>query len=85
MTPRVVLSRISWAKNHMLDPQEAYLQSTDPTAERVAHVYEAYRKELRKNNALDFDDLLLETVRLLTCLRRSAGAIQPALPLHSDR
>ena len=38
--------------------------STDPTAERVAHVYEAYRKELRKNNALDFDDLLLETVRL---------------------
>jgi DNA helicase-2/ATP-dependent DNA helicase PcrA len=65
LTPRVVLSRISWAKNHMLDPQEAYLQSTDPTAERVAHVYEAYRKELRKNNALDFDDLLLETVRLL--------------------
>ena len=64
LTPRVVLSRISWAKNHMLDPQEAYLQSTDPTAERVAHVYEAYRKELRKNNALDFDDLLLETVRL---------------------
>jgi DNA helicase II / ATP-dependent DNA helicase PcrA len=64
LTPRVVLSRISWAKNHMLDPQEAYLQSTDPTAERVAHVYEAYGKELRKNNALDFDDLLLETVRL---------------------
>jgi DNA helicase II / ATP-dependent DNA helicase PcrA len=65
LTPRVVLSRISWAKNHMLDPQELYLQSTDPTAERVAHVYEAYKKELRKNNALDFDDLLLETVRLL--------------------
>jgi len=65
LTPRVVLSRISWAKNHMLNPQEAYLQSTDPTAERVAHVYEAYTKELRKNNALDFDDLLLETVRLL--------------------
>ncbi len=65
LTPRTVLSRISWAKNHALDPQEYYLQSTDPTSERVAHVYEAYRKELRKNNALDFDDLLLETVRLL--------------------
>lgn len=65
LTPRVVLSRISWAKNHMLDPQEFYLQSADPTSERVAHIYEAYRKELRKANALDFDDLLLEAVRLL--------------------
>jgi len=65
LTPRVVLGRISWAKNHMLDPQEVYLQSADPKNERVAHIYEEYRKELRKANALDFDDLLLETVRLL--------------------
>jgi len=64
-TPRSVLSHISWAKNHMLDPQEVYLQSGDPKIERVAHIYEEYRKELRKANALDFDDLLLETVRLL--------------------
>jgi len=65
LTPRVVLSKISWAKNHMIDPQEYYLNSSDPTGERVAHLYEAYRKELRKANALDFDDLLLEAVRLL--------------------
>ncbi len=65
LTPRTVLARISWAKNHMLDPQEIYLQSGDPTTERVAHIYEDYRKELRKANAFDFDDLLLETVRLL--------------------
>jgi len=65
LTPRVVLSKISWAKNHMIDPQEYYLQSSDPVAERVAHIFEAYRKDLRKNNALDFDDLLLEAVRLL--------------------
>ena len=65
LTPRTVLSRISWAKNHMLDPQEIYLQSTDPVSERIAHIYEIYRKELRKANALDFDDLLLEAVRLL--------------------
>ncbi len=65
LTPRIVLSRISWAKNHMLDPQEYYLQSTDPTGERVAHIFEAYRKELRKANAMDFDDLLLEAVRVL--------------------
>jgi DNA helicase-2/ATP-dependent DNA helicase PcrA len=64
-TPRSVLSHISWAKNHMLDAQEVYLQSGDPKTERVAHIYEEYRKELHKANALDFDDLLLETVRLL--------------------
>jgi DNA helicase-2/ATP-dependent DNA helicase PcrA len=67
-TPRSVLSHISWAKNHMLDPQEVYLQSGDPKTERVAHIYEEYRKELRKANALDFDDLLLETVRLLKAI-----------------
>jgi DNA helicase-2/ATP-dependent DNA helicase PcrA len=65
LTPRTVLGRISWAKNHMLDPQELYLQSADPKTEKVAHLYEQYRKELRKANALDFDDLLLEAVRLL--------------------
>jgi len=65
LKPSAVLSRISWAKNHMLDPQEMYLQSADPITEKVAHIFEEYRKELRKANALDFDDLLLETVRLL--------------------
>ncbi len=65
ITPRTVLGRISWAKNHMLDPQELYLQSADPKTEKIAHLYEEYRKELRKANAFDFDDLLLEAVRLL--------------------
>jgi DNA helicase-2/ATP-dependent DNA helicase PcrA len=65
LTPRTVLSRISWAKNHMLNPQELYLQSADPKTEKIAHLFEEYRKELRKANALDFDDLLLEATRLL--------------------
>jgi ATP-dependent DNA helicase UvrD/PcrA len=65
LTPRTVLSHISWAKNHMLDPQEVYLQSADPKTERISHIYEEYRKELRKANALDFDDLLLEAMRLM--------------------
>ncbi len=64
-TPRSVLGHISWAKNHMLDPQEVYLQSNDPNTERVAQIYAEYKKELLKANALDFDDLLLEAVRLL--------------------
>ncbi len=65
MKPRVALGRISWAKNHMIDPQEYFLASTNPLEEKIAHIFEIYRKELFKANALDFDDLLLETVRLL--------------------
>ncbi len=65
LTPRAVMSRISWAKNHMLDPQEIYLQSADPKMEKIAHIFEEYRKELLKANAMDFDDLLLEATRLL--------------------
>ena len=72
LKPSVVLSRISWAKNHMLDPQEAFLQSADRNTEVVAHIYAEYRKELRKANALDFDDLLLEAVRLL----KAAGDVR---------
>ena len=65
LTPRTVLGKISWAKNHMVDPQEFYLASKDPNSERVAHIFQGYQAELRKCNALDFDDLLLEAVRLL--------------------
>ena len=84
-TPRAVLAHISWAKNHMLDPQEVYLQSSDPKTERVAQIYEEYRKELRKANALDFDDLLLEAVRLLKAASRGARVLQPPLSVHHDR
>ncbi len=65
LKPRVALGRISWAKNHMIDPQEYFLASTNPLEERIAHIFKIYRDELFKNNAMDFDDLLLETVRLL--------------------
>ena len=65
LTPRTVLGRISWAKSHMVDPEEYYLSSKDPNSERIAHIFKGYQAELRKCNALDFDDLLLEAVRLL--------------------
>ena len=65
LKPRVALGRISWAKNHMIDPQEYFLASTNPMEEKIAHIFKIYREELMKANALDFDDLLLETVRLL--------------------
>src|SRR6195952_102481 len=72
LKPRVALGRISWAKNHMIDPQEYFLASTNPLEEKIAHIFEIYRKELFKANALDFDDLLLETVRLL----KSSGEVR---------
>jgi DNA helicase-2/ATP-dependent DNA helicase PcrA len=72
LKPRVVLSKISWAKNHMIDPQEYFLNSANPQDEKIAHIFEAYRKELAKANAVDFDDLLLETVRLL----KSSGEVR---------
>ncbi len=72
LKPRIILGKISWAKNHMIDPQEYFLNSANPQDEKIAHIFEAYRKELAKANALDFDDLLLETVRLL----KSSGEVR---------
>ncbi|HZQ44313.1 MAG TPA: UvrD-helicase domain-containing protein [Acidobacteriaceae bacterium] len=69
LKPRVALGRISWAKNHMIDPQEYFLASTNPLEEKIAHIFKIYRDELFKANAMDFDDLLLETVRLLKSAR----------------
>jgi DNA helicase-2/ATP-dependent DNA helicase PcrA len=65
MKPNAVLARISWGKSHMIDPEEFYLQSKDPKTEKVAFIFREYKRELAKANALDFDDLLLEAVRLL--------------------
>ena len=65
MPYRATLSHISQAKSVKKTPQEMYSESADPRVTKVAAVYEEYEKELRQANALDFDDLLLETVRLL--------------------
>src|ERR1035437_1567590 len=48
-----------------MSPEDFYKAATNPQGERLAKVYEEYDEELRKANAIDFDDLLLETVRLL--------------------
>ncbi len=63
--PRAILSHISRAKNESISP-ETYQNIADGYFERiVAEVYALYQKALRLNNSLDFDDLLLFTVRLL--------------------
>ena len=63
-----VLSAISSAKDRMIDPQQ-YMKnarsSTDFRADRIGRAYEEYQKRLKAANALDFDDIILLTVRLL--------------------
>lgn len=66
MKSRAVLGRISHAKNHGRSPEAFFERAADPLAEKVAIVYDLYNKALRQANAVDFDDLLLEAVRLLS-------------------
>ena len=62
---RTAMSQISQSKSMKESPQDLYGRASDPRLTRIAAVYEEYEKVLRQGNALDFDDLLLETVRLL--------------------
>jgi DNA helicase-2/ATP-dependent DNA helicase PcrA len=63
--PRAVLSEISNAKEKLLSPEKYSDQAASFFERIVAEVYSAYTSQLKKANALDFDDLLLYTVRLL--------------------
>jgi len=65
MQYRAMLSSISHAKSHDQTPQDWYKSATDPKATRLAKIYDVYEERLRLANAFDFDDLLLESVRLL--------------------
>lgn len=62
---RTLLSMISHAKNELVDTKEFRLQAGgDYLRQKAADVYEEYERQLRANNALDFDDLLVKTVQL---------------------
>ncbi len=65
MPYRSALSRISQAKNQRQTPADFYRQSNDPKMSKLAVIFEQYEAKLLQANALDFDDLLLESVRLL--------------------
>lgn len=60
-----MVGAISDAKNKLLFASDFRKQARDFYQQKVADVYEYYERELRKNNALDFDDLLLVAVKLL--------------------
>lgn len=62
--PRAVLNYISGAKNELIGPTQYHQYANNYFTEKVAEVYEKYQRALHKNNALDFDDIIMKTVQL---------------------
>ena len=66
-TDRVVLSEISNGKNDMLDPKAYGVKyAGDFRKEKIAEIYELYQRKLRENNAIDFDDIINFTIKILS-------------------
>lgn len=63
-TPRTILETISNAKNNMVTPEEFASNAKGPYEEVVAKVYRQYQEELHRNQAMDFDDLIMKTIEL---------------------
>ena len=62
---RTILSAISSAKDEMVTPEEYELNAYgDFSKKKIAEAYKEYERQLKANNALDFDDLLVKTVQL---------------------
>ena len=65
-TDRAVISEISNAKNEMLEPvQYAMRAGGDYRKEKIARVYAMYQQKLKENNAVDFDDIINLTIKIL--------------------
>src|SRR5699024_6197750 len=62
--PRALLGTISNAKNELQTPAEYAKVAATPYEQTVATVYDAYAKEMDRNNSLDFDDLIMQTSEL---------------------
>jgi len=62
--PRAILGSISSAKNELIDPEEYEKTAGGYFEQTVSDVYTEYQKRLRKNQALDFDDLIMMTIQL---------------------
>src|SRR5277367_6448166 len=65
LTPRNILSRISHAKNHGQSSEQMRREAIDQDGRRVADLFAGYEKLLVQSNAVDFDDLLLRSAKLL--------------------
>ncbi|XCS11638.1 DNA helicase PcrA [Aeribacillus pallidus] len=62
--PRAILGTISSAKNDLISPEEFARQAGDVWEQIVSDIYIDYQKKLLKNQALDFDDLIMSTILL---------------------
>lgn len=62
--PRAILGTISSAKNELITPEDYAKTAGDYFSQKVSDVYTEYQRRLRKNNALDFDDLIMTTITL---------------------
>ena len=63
---RAVQSEISNAKNEMLEPEQYTIRAGgDFRKEKIAEVYALYQKRLKENNAIDFDDIINYTIKIL--------------------
>ena len=66
LNDRSVLSEISNAKNEMLEPDQYTLRANgDFRKEKIANIYELYQKRLKENNAIDFDDIINYTIKIM--------------------
>ena len=66
-TDRAVLAEISNGKNEMLEPKAYGVKyAGDFRKEKIAEIYELYQKKLKENNAIDFDDIINFTIRILS-------------------
>jgi DNA helicase-2/ATP-dependent DNA helicase PcrA len=65
MHPSALLARISFAKNQMSSPESFLAGGTDGRDQLIGSVWQRYQEHLARGRCLDFDDLLLQTVRLL--------------------
>ncbi len=65
-TERSLIFEISNAKNDMLEPEEyAKRTNNEIRKEKISEVYNLYQKKLKENNALDFDDIINYTIKIL--------------------
>src|SRR5262249_60218964 len=69
LPPGAVRARISNAKNALVTAERFAAMETDYAGERIAQVYRLYEKKLAATGALDFDDLIARSVRLLSVNR----------------
>ena len=64
-SPAAVLTQISRAKNELIDPEQLYADASDTWTQNIARIYRRYQDTMEEAHAMDFDDLLVNAVKML--------------------